>query len=159
MTELSNKNAESYWASSRCLKDFGTIVGLICFHGYVFDAITYKPMSLFAVPYVLLVPTFYYSIPIFGAFAFGVRSRKSPLVFAALSLVILVLHFAWEIQVADRIGLSRRVMGMDVYIEGDVTADGVVFEILKDPTVFALLYALVLVVISYRKQATAKKRN
>lgn len=157
MTEPSDKKPKSYWASSRCLKDFATIFGLICFHGYVFDAITYKPMSLFAVPFVLFVPAIYYSIPIFAAFAFGIRSRKSPLLFAALSLVILALHFYWEVQGADKIGLSSRVMGMDVYIEGDITVGGMAFELLKDPTVVALLYALMLAAICYRKEANCKR--
>lgn len=147
---------EFTWSWSRFAKDAVIILVLTLAYNYVFHCISYGVPSLKHT----IVPMMWNlgDVPaILAAFVIGIRVLRSPLAFFAISIAITAWRFARQVNVASEMGLTKRVMGIDIYKAGELTSEGVIYELLKDPIVFAVPYALFLIGMSYRKQLANKQ--
>lgn len=155
---MTNLGEERFiWSWSRLAKDFLIIIGVTFVFIYCYSAIAYglPAWNRLLLPFLNAL---FQGAPLYVAFILGIRFLRSPIAYLVLSVVLLGWNIAQNVLEAQRIALTLRVFGADMYRAGDITSIGIVHAFVSQPAFAAVLFASYLAVKQWRTSRIAASR-
>jgi hypothetical protein len=104
-------------------------------YGYFYQCVLYDgPLRQWLLPFL---SGLYFGVICYAIFFVSVRLGRSPLLFCVLSWLAVAVLSALNVIGASRRSTSMRWNGFDIFIHGDITPFGVLFEIFDPILVLA----------------------
>lgn len=137
----------------RYFKDLLLCVGGILFGSYAWLLISAGPQHYdkWLLP---VINGLYYGLACFFIFVISIRLCKSNALFFLLSCSAALLLLYFNISAAMNIHLTERIFGYDTFINGKITAIGILYKMLNPLTLMAMYASIRLV--AYRLCSTQK---